>query len=82
LSLRSPGCGVIAQLNPFTTTPVQCNFVSSDGTKCLDGTTGSGYDHTDIPKANWMVAPTFGKATAYTAYQTPRTFTLSVGVRF
>jgi outer membrane receptor protein involved in Fe transport len=72
----------LVNFNPFTTTPVQCNFVSSDGTKCLDGTTGSGYDHTDIPKANWMVAPTFGKATAYTAYQTPRTFTLSVGVRF
>jgi hypothetical protein len=32
--------------------------------------------------ANWKKAPTFGKPNTPADYQTPRTFVLSLGVRF
>jgi hypothetical protein len=78
---RNSGKNLVA-FNPFTTAPIQCQNTNSAGTICLDGTAGSGYDYTSLPKANWMLAPTFGKPASYLEYQTPRTFTLSVGVRF
>ncbi len=94
-ALQSPNSAVytsrnsgknLAAFNPFKAAPVECAFYSASGSTCLDGTkgtdAGNAYDHTDIPKANWMKSPTFGKSTSYLNYQTPRTFTLSVGMRF
>ena len=74
---RNSGKNLVA-FNPFTSAPIQCQNASSNGQVCLDGTG----NFTSLPKANWMYAPTFGKPAAYQEYQTPRTFTLSVGVRF
>ena len=66
---RTSGKG-LTPFNPFTTAkPVECPQGSNAATCTQLG-------------ANWMKAPTFGKATSYLNYQTPRTFTLSVGVRF
>ena len=76
----------LAAFNPFTTTPVECQFYSHNGSKCLDGTSGTdnnvAYDHTDIPQANWMKGPSFGKPTTPGNYQAPRTIVVSLGVRF
>ena len=65
---RNAGKG-LTPFNPFTTKPVECPQ-GQTAAQC----TALG--------ANWQPAPTFGKATSYLNYQTPRTFTLSVGVRF
>ncbi|HPC81980.1 MAG TPA: TonB-dependent receptor [Thermoanaerobaculaceae bacterium] len=66
---RNAGRGLVA-FNPFTTKPVECTQKNASGTVC----TQSG--------ANWMKGPSFGKPTAPAHYQTPRTFTVSMGVRF
>ncbi|MFH1175765.1 MAG: TonB-dependent receptor [Acidobacteriota bacterium] len=68
---RNGGKGLVP-FDPFNSKPVQCTQIdrSVAGGKC----TSTG--------ANWMKATTFGNAINYQNYQTPRTFTLSVGVRF
>jgi outer membrane receptor protein involved in Fe transport len=65
---RNSGRG-LSNFNPFTTTPVECPR-GNTAAQC----TALG--------ANWQLAPTFAKPASYLEYQTPRTFTLSVGVRF
>ena len=65
---RNSGKGLVA-FNPFTAKPVECpQGASADTCKSLG--------------ANWQKAPTFGQSTSYLNYQAPRTFTLSVGMRF
>ncbi|HQT93434.1 MAG TPA: TonB-dependent receptor [Thermoanaerobaculaceae bacterium] len=59
----------LASFNPFTTKPVECPQGATTAT-CK----GLG--------ANWQKGPNFGKPTSPAAYQTPRTISLSVGVRF
>ncbi|HPS77635.1 MAG TPA: TonB-dependent receptor [Thermoanaerobaculaceae bacterium] len=64
----------LTRFNPITDTPVECIGAYPGGDKTKTFTCqGSG---------NWMKGPDFGKATATTNYQTPRTYTFSVGVRF
>ncbi|MCU0291072.1 MAG: TonB-dependent receptor [Thermoanaerobaculaceae bacterium] len=55
--------------NPFTTAPKECpqSYTSAE---CKAG----GF--------NWQKGPDFGKPTGTTSYQTPRTYTVSFGVRF
>ena len=53
--------------DPFTEIPTEC----PQGTTCSQA---DGY--------NWQKGPSFGKAVQPTDYQTPRTFTVNVGVRF
>ena len=65
---RNSGRG-LSNFNPFTTEPIECPQ-GNTAAQC----TALG--------ANWQKAPTFGNAVAYQNYQTARTFTLSVGVRF
>ncbi len=65
---RNSGKG-LTKFDPFNSTPQECTQYSADGLKC----TGTG---------NWMKANTFGKPATTTDYQTPRTFTISFGVRF
>jgi hypothetical protein len=65
---RNAGKG-LSDFNPFTTAPVECPQ-GQTAAQC----TALG--------ATWQKAPTFGTPVAYQNYQTPRTFTLSVGVRF
>jgi hypothetical protein len=65
---RNSGKG-LSDFNPFTTTPVECPQ-GQTAAQC----TALG--------ANYQLAPTFGKPANYQEYQTPRMFTLSVGVRF
>ncbi len=55
--------------NPFTTTPKEC----PQGTAKADCKTMGG---------NWQKGPNFGKPLSATDYQTPRTITVSFGVRF
>jgi hypothetical protein len=55
--------------NPFTTTPKEC----PQGTARADCKT---------MKANWQKGPNFGKPVGTADYQTPRTFSVSFGVRF
>ncbi len=65
------GSNAFTAFNPFTTTPVQ----RPNG-------------DTTVKTANWDYGPNFGRATSQTsstsqgAYQLPRTFRVSVGVRF
>jgi outer membrane receptor for ferrienterochelin and colicin len=59
----------LASFNPFTTTPVECPQGASTADCKAVG-------------ANWQRGPNFGKPTSPAAYQTPRTFSLSVGFRF
>ena len=66
---RARGYSQFAYFNPFTTTPVEC----PQGDKAADCTAMG---------ANWQKGANFGKPTSPAAYQTPRTFSLSVGVRF
>lgn len=66
---RNSGRGLSA-FNPFTTAPVECTQKNAAGTVCTQA------------GANWMKGPNFGKATAPAHYQTPRTFGVSLGVRF
>ncbi|MGV8040538.1 MAG: carboxypeptidase regulatory-like domain-containing protein [Thermoanaerobaculaceae bacterium] len=63
----------LARFNPFTDKPVEC---SHSGTACQD----RGPNQELV--ANWMKGPNFGKPTATASYQTPRTFSVSLGVRF
>ena len=37
---------------------------------------------TPVRGVNWDLGPTFGEASSRFAYQTPRTFRMSMGVRF
>jgi len=57
--------------NPFTETPVQCTNVIA-GSKC----------DASITNANWMKSSAWGTARSALDYQAPRTFTVSLGVRF
>jgi len=66
---RNGGKGLVP-FNPFTSKPIECTAFDPTREKC----TATG--------ANWMKAPTFGKPQSPNDYQPPRTFTLSVGVRF
>lgn len=58
---------VFARFNPFTDTPREAPQGSSP-------TLADGY--------HWQKGPNFGRPVQVTDYQTPRTFTLSFGVRF
>jgi hypothetical protein len=61
----------LKDFNPFTTKPVECTqFSDARRTSCTQ--TG----------ANWYKGPDFGKPTTTASYQTPRTFRISVGIRF
>ncbi len=62
----------LKKFNPFTTNPdalIQCPATAT-AAQC----TAMG--------ANWQEGPIFGQAANYAAYQQPRTFQLSVGLRF
>ena len=59
--------GYLNWFDPFTQTPKEC----PQGTTC---NLADGY--------NWQKGPNFGKAVQPTDYQTPRTFTVNLGVRF
>jgi hypothetical protein len=65
---RNAGKG-LTPFNPFTTAAIECPQ-NAAASVC----TGLG--------ANWQKAPTFGTATSPNNYQSPRTFTFSLGVRF
>lgn len=60
------GSASFAAFNPFTETPKQ-------GPAATGGAT---------PTNNWNYASTFGNPSSPTSYQTPRTFRMSVGLRF
>jgi hypothetical protein len=66
---RTGGYSQFAYFNPFTDTPVECH----QGTAAADCTAMG---------ANWQEGRNFGKPTSPANYQTPRTFSLSVGFRF
>jgi len=55
--------------NPFTTTPTECPQGTAAATCKADG-------------ANWQKGPNFGKPLSAADYQTPRTYSVSFGVRF
>lgn len=61
----------LTRFNPFTDKPVECQ---------------GGYNANNVwvcqGSGNWMKGPDFGKPTAPESYQSPRTFTVSLGVRF
>lgn len=61
----------LTRFNPFTDKPVECK---------------GGYNANKVwvcqGSGNWMKGPDFGKPTATSSYQTPRTFSVSLGVRF
>jgi outer membrane receptor for ferrienterochelin and colicin len=59
-----------AKFNPFTTAPSECPQ-SDTRAQCKAAGT-----------YNWQKGPSFGKPTGPSNYQTPRTFALSVGLRF
>ena len=65
---RNSGKGLVP-FNPFTTTPIECPK-GNTAAQCT------------ALKANYQLAPTFAVPASYQEYQTPRTFTLSVGMRF
>ena len=65
---RNSGKG-LSPFNPFTTKPIECPR-GNTAAQC----TALG--------ANWQLAPAFAVPAAYLEYQTPRTFTLSIGMRF
>ena len=66
---RSGGYSRFAYFNPFTTTPKECPQ-GDTAAQC----TAMG--------ANWQKGVNFGKPTAPSSYQTPRTFSVSLGFRF
>ncbi|HEV8432834.1 MAG TPA: carboxypeptidase regulatory-like domain-containing protein [Thermoanaerobaculia bacterium] len=59
----------LAAFNPFTDTPIECPQADT-AQQCFD------------MKANWQKGPSFGQGLSKDAYQTPRTYRVSVGVRF
>ena len=60
----------LAQFNPMTTTPIECpRNVATSSAQCRG-------------IANYQLGPQFGQATAPTAYQEPRTYGFSLGLRF
>ena len=65
---RTSGSGLKA-FNPFTDTPVECPQ-GQNATQCA------------ALNANWQKGPLFGTGLSKDAYQTPRTYRVSVGVRF
>ncbi len=71
LTTRSNGSAStgLSPFNPFTGTPIECPQGASAAT-CK----GLG--------ANWQKGPLFGTGLSKDAYQTPRTYRLSAGVRF
>lgn len=72
---NSSGHG-LAAFNPFTTAPVECQTFNTAHTICQDK------DASGKATANWMTGPLFGQGTAPGSYQAPRTFVVSLGVRF
>jgi outer membrane receptor protein involved in Fe transport len=68
LTARSGGSGLLA-FNPFTDKPVEC----PQGTAAA-ACTAMG--------ANWQKGTTFGQGLSKDAFQTPRTYRLSMGIRF
>ncbi|HPS78763.1 MAG TPA: hypothetical protein PLS53_11460, partial [Thermoanaerobaculaceae bacterium] len=69
---RSAGRG-LARFNPFP------NQVTSQPVECPQGSSAA---QCQAAGANWMKGPNFGKPIAVADYQTPRTFTVSLGIRF
>ncbi|MCU0482674.1 MAG: TonB-dependent receptor [Chloroflexi bacterium] len=65
---RSSGRG-LTRFNPFTSQPVECPQGSS-AAQC------------QAAGANWMKGTDFGQPIAVADYQAPRTFTVSLGIRF
>jgi len=59
----------LASFNPFTTAPIQCPAGNS-AAQC----TAMG--------ANYQFGPLFGQGLSKDAYQTPRTYRVSFGLRF
>ena len=59
----------LARFNPFTDTPKECPQADT-AQQCFD------------MGANFQLSPTFGAATSKAAYQTPRSYSMAVGVRF
>ncbi len=59
----------LAAFNPFTTKPLECPQADTPAQCTAMG-------------ANWQKGPQFGQAVAPTDYQTPRTYVVSLGVRF
>jgi outer membrane receptor protein involved in Fe transport len=68
LTSRSGGSGLVA-FNPFTDKPIECPQGASAATCTAMG-------------ANFQKGPLFGQGLSKDAYQTPRTYRLSVGLRF
>ncbi len=65
---RTGGAGLKA-FNPFTDTPIECPQGNS-AAQCT------------AMNANWQKGPLFGHGLSKDAYQTPRTYRASIGVRF
>lgn len=59
----------LAAFNPFTTKPLECPQADTPA-QCM------------AMGANWQKGPQFGQPVAPTDYQTPRTYVISLGVRF
>lgn len=59
----------LTQFNPFTTTPIECPQ-GANGLTCLS------------MGAHYQLANEFGTAASLDAYQTPRTYRFSAGIRF
>ena len=66
------GSGLFA-FNPFTETPVPCKFTTDK--QAL-------YDNCYLKHANYQFGPVFGQGLSKDAYQTPRTYRVSFGLRF
>jgi hypothetical protein len=64
----NPGKGLVP-FDPFNSKPVECPQ-------------GDTADQCAAMNANWQYGPDFGRPLATTDYQTPRTFLVSVGLRF
>ncbi len=65
---RTGGAGLKA-FNPFTDTPIECPQ-GNTAAQCTS------------MNANWQKGPLFGQGLSKDAYQTPRTYRISAGVRF
>jgi hypothetical protein len=59
----------LSRFDPFTTAPIECPQGSTSAQCTALG-------------ANWMKGNSFGKATAPSNYETPRTYLLALGIRF
>jgi outer membrane receptor for ferrienterochelin and colicin len=68
---NSAGKG-LKKFNPFTT----------DQNTLIECPQGDSAAQCTAMGANWQMGPSFGQSNSYLAYQTPRTFRISFGVRF